>query len=117
MRMQDPDRKAVYDKRGPVVESMFSVLEDAMGFRRVSSRLRATSQAEIALKVLAYNLTRLWAADAAAKKPPRDDSPDSTKAGLLLWILDTSDSPKSLVDAVIDFTRALEGPDEQLATS
>ena len=117
MRMQDPERKAVYDKRGPVVESMFSVLEDAMGFRRVSSRLRATSQAEIVLKVLAYNLTRLWAADAAAKKPPRDDSPDPTKAKHFLWILDTSEWPESLVDAVIDFTLAPRGPDGRFATS
>lgn len=117
VRMQDPERKAVYDKRGPVVESMFSVLEDAMGFRRVSSRLRATSQAEIVLKVLAYNLTRLWAADAAAKKPNPDDSPDSTKAGVLLWILDTSEWPVSLVDAVIDFTLAPGGTDGQFATS
>ena len=35
-----------------------------MGFRRASSRNPATVQAEIVLKLVAYNLTRLWAAEA-----------------------------------------------------
>ena len=38
---------------------MFAYLEDVMGYRRASSRLTATVQAEIWLKILAYNLTRL----------------------------------------------------------
>jgi hypothetical protein len=65
-RMEDPVRKALYGKRGPIVESMYSVLEDAMEFRRVSSRHPATTQAEIVLKILAYNLSRLQVPTAVA---------------------------------------------------
>ena len=91
-RMTAADRQALYAKRGPIVESMYSVLEDAMGFRRVSSRHRATVQAEIVLKVLAYNLTRLWAADAARR----------------FWILDMREWPIELVEAITDFLLDLQ---------
>lgn len=100
-RMTDPARKALYAKRGPVVESMYSVLEDAMGFRRVSSRHPATVQAEIVLKILAYNLTRLWAADAARR----------------FWLLDVRDWPDDLVEAVVDFVLDLERTNSPTRTS
>lgn len=91
-RMTDPGRQALYAKRGPIVESMYSVLEDGMGFRRASSRHPATVQAEIVLKILAYNLTRLWAADAARR----------------FWLLDLRDWPEALVEAVLDFVLDLQ---------
>lgn len=102
-RMEDPDRKALYSKRPPIVESMYSVLEDAMGFRRVSSRHRATVQAEIVMKILAYNLTRLWVAD--AKKLCR------------LYVLATDAWPEALVAAVVDFLMALQATNLVGATS
>lgn len=125
-RMEEPARKAVYSKRGPVVESMYSVLEDAMGFRRVSSRLPATSQSEIVLKILAYNVTRLWAADTAAKEAAAkraadvstsQQSADPVKTARLFWLLDTSDWPVSLVDAIVEFTLDLQAPNEPRHTS
>lgn len=81
--MKDSTRLALYGKRGPIVESMYSTLEDAMGFRRASSRNPATTQAEIVMKILAYNLTRLWAADASRKKTdrPGGDGPDRGGGG------------------------------------
>jgi Transposase DDE domain len=41
------------------VEPVFSYLEDAMGFRRVSSRKPSTVTAELLLKLLAHNVSRL----------------------------------------------------------
>ena len=60
-RMAKPDAKARYNKRIATVEPVFSYIEDAMGFRRCSSRHADTVRAEILLKVLAYNLMRLRA--------------------------------------------------------
>jgi transposase len=122
-RMQRDERKAFYSKRSAVVESMYSVVEDTMGFRRVSSRHPGTTQAETVLKLVAYNLSRLWAADAAARKTTRTAkagasegcapsgdgaSADSCESAVFLSLLDVSDWPLELLDAVLDFTLALQ---------
>ena len=60
-RMAEPGAKERYGRRIATVEPVFSYIEDAMGFRRVSSRKTETVKAEILLKILAYNLTRLRA--------------------------------------------------------
>lgn len=79
-RMAEPDHKAFLRKRGATVESMYSVLEDTMQYRRVSSRHTATVQAEVVLKVLVYNQSRIWAMEARAAKgptrPPNTGGPD-----------------------------------------
>ncbi len=69
-RMAEPDHKAFFRKRGVIVEPMYSVLEDAMQYRRVSSRHPATVQAEVVLKVLVYKQSRIWAMEARAAKGP-----------------------------------------------
>lgn len=51
-----------YNQRIATVEPVFSVIESSLGFRRVSSRLPAAVHAEVMLKVLAYNLSRLLVA-------------------------------------------------------
>lgn len=58
-RMKDPAAMENYKDRCCTVEPVFSGLQDQMGFRRISSRLATTARAEIMLKVLAYNLSRL----------------------------------------------------------
>lgn len=60
-RMSQPDAQARYHQRMATVEPVFSYLEDAMGFRRLSSRKPATVTAELLLKMLAYNVSRLLA--------------------------------------------------------
>lgn len=54
--------EGAYNKRIATIEPVFSMLEDAMQFRRVSSRHEETVRAEITLKFLAYNISRLLAA-------------------------------------------------------
>jgi len=61
-RMTAPGAEERYNKRIATIEPVFSVLEDAMGFRRVSSRNEEAVRAEITLKFLAYNISRLLAA-------------------------------------------------------
>ncbi|MBK7861845.1 MAG: transposase [Archangiaceae bacterium] len=61
-RMESPGAEERYNQRIATIEPVFSVLEDAMGFRRVSSRKEETVRAEITLKFLAYNISRLIAA-------------------------------------------------------
>jgi hypothetical protein len=58
-RLAAPGAQARYHQRIAIVEPVFAYLEDVMGYRRASSRLTATVQAEIWLKILAYNLLRL----------------------------------------------------------
>lgn len=58
-RMAEPGAEERYRRRMATVEPVFSYIEDTMGFRRASSRNAATVHAEILLKILAYNLTRL----------------------------------------------------------
>lgn len=61
-RMEEPGAKERYNKRIATVEPVFSGLEEMMGYRRASSRFAKTVRAEILLKVLAYNLSRIAAA-------------------------------------------------------
>lgn len=58
-RMSTDEAKARYDRRIATIEPVFSFMQDAMGFRRCSSRLSKTVKAEVLLKVLAYNIDRL----------------------------------------------------------
>ena len=76
-RMAAPGAEQLYNKRIATIEPVFSVLEDAMGFRRVSSRKEEAVRAEITLKFLAYNISRLL----AAKKLCR------VRVMMLLWEL------------------------------
>jgi transposase len=61
-RMQAPDGKQRYNRRIATVEPVFSNIESTMGYRRVSSRNEVTAVAEVLLKVLAHNVSRLLAA-------------------------------------------------------
>lgn len=61
-RMAAPDAKKRYGRRIATVEPVFSNIESTMGFRRASSRFEATVVAEVLLKVLAHNVSRLVAA-------------------------------------------------------
>lgn len=63
-RMAEPKARERYNQRIATIEPVFSVLEDRMRFRRVSTRHEVNSQAEILLKLLAYNLVRLVKATA-----------------------------------------------------
>lgn len=58
-RFTDPQVKARYNRRIATVEPVFSSIEDVMRFRRLSSRHPDTVYAEILLKVLAHNVSRL----------------------------------------------------------
>jgi IS5 family transposase len=58
-RLAKPGARERYNRRVSTVEPVFSAIEDSMGYRRVSSRLPETVKAEILLKVLAHNVSRL----------------------------------------------------------
>lgn len=58
-RLARPGARERYNRRISTVEPIFSAIEDSMGYRRVSSRLPETVKAEILLKVLAHNVSRL----------------------------------------------------------
>ena len=58
-RMKQPDAAARYSRRIATIEPVFSHIQDAMGFRRVSSRLARGARGEIFLKFLAHNIARL----------------------------------------------------------
>lgn len=62
-RLAAPGGKERYNRRIASVEPVFSYIEDTMGFTRTSSRLTKTVYAEVLLKALAYNITRLMATD------------------------------------------------------
>ena len=81
-----------YQQRMATVEPVFSSLQDCMGFRRVSSGLAQTVTAEILLKLLAHNVSRLLtrrrllcvyfllppfspASSATSAPPPNSDQP------------------------------------------
>lgn len=59
-RMAQPGADERYRRRIATVEPVFSYIEDTMGYQRASSRFTETVQAEILLKILAYNLYRLF---------------------------------------------------------
>ena len=60
-RMAEQGAKQRYNRRIATVEPVFGTIEEKMGYRRAASRLADTVDAEILLKVLAYNLGRLAA--------------------------------------------------------
>lgn len=60
-RMCAPGAQDRYNQRIATIEPIFSSIQDAMGFRRVSSLNDESVRAEILLKVLTYNLSRLAA--------------------------------------------------------
>jgi transposase len=67
-RMTEPNATERYNQRIGTIEPVFSFLEDAMGFRRCSSRLPQTVQSEVLLKILAYNIDRIIRAELDAAK-------------------------------------------------
>lgn len=76
-RMAAADATPRYNQRIATIEPVFSGLESAMGFRRLSTRHSAGVEAEITLKLLAYNLGRLIALAGGEGGGP----------GLRLWAL------------------------------
>jgi transposase len=58
-RFLDPDVAARYRRRIGIVEPVFAKVEHVMRFQRLSSRDPETVKAEILLKFLAYNVSRL----------------------------------------------------------
>lgn len=58
-RMAEPGARERYGRRMCTVEPPYSYIEDVIGFRRSTSRDPRTVRAEILLKVIAYNLTRI----------------------------------------------------------
>ena len=58
-RLATPEGKARYGRRMAIVEPVFANIEDVMGFRRASSRHKSSIVAEVLLKVLSHNLSRL----------------------------------------------------------
>ena len=66
-RLETPEGKARYGKRMAIVEPVFANIEDVMGFRRASSRHTTSIVAEVLLKVLAHNLSRLLHAERLAQ--------------------------------------------------
>ena len=131
--MAQPEHKEFFSKRGAIVEPMDSVLEDVMQCRRVSSRHPATVQAEVVLKVLVHNQSRIWAMEAESAGRP-SPGPSATRAGAggragdgasggsgagdcaagpdntlcFCSILDVSAWPPARVDAVLDFAIDLQ---------
>ncbi len=58
-RFRTPENRERYNKRIATVEPVFSNIEEVMGYRRATSRHSATIVAEVLLKVLAHNISRL----------------------------------------------------------
>lgn len=67
-RMAEPGAKERYNRRMATIEPVFGSIEAKMGYRRASSRHTDTVVSEILLKVLAYNLSRLAAGQAAGPR-------------------------------------------------
>jgi len=61
-RLLSPDGKQRYSRRMANIEPVFSNIESNMHFRRASSRRETTVIAEVMLKVLAHNVSRLLVA-------------------------------------------------------
>lgn len=61
-RMGQPGAQDRYNQRIATIEPVFSNLESTMKFRRVNSRRPESTRAEILLKLLAHNISRLAAA-------------------------------------------------------
>jgi hypothetical protein len=60
-RLATDEGRRRYHRRIATVEPVFSNIESTMNFRRASSRIEETVKAEILLKVLAHNVSRLLA--------------------------------------------------------
>jgi len=58
-RMSEPGAVQRYNKRIATVEPVFSIIEHVMKYRRVGTRHTEGARAEILLKILAYNISRL----------------------------------------------------------
>jgi transposase len=58
-RMAQQDAEARYNQRMATIEPVFASVEHDMGFRRLSSRHPRTVRAELLLKLLAHNISRL----------------------------------------------------------
>ena len=80
-RMDSADGKKRYGRRIATVEPVYSNIESTMNFRRASSRHEPTIQAEVLLKVLAHNVSRLLAA-----RRLRRVYCLVTAEGLLVWL-------------------------------
>jgi hypothetical protein len=65
-RMSAPGAPERYGQRIATVEPAFSNIEDTMAFRRASSRHPTTIVAEVLLKIVAHNLSRITAAQRLA---------------------------------------------------
>jgi len=61
-RMNQPGAKQRYNERIATIEPVFSSIQHAMGFRRLSARHEKSIRAEVLLKVVAHNASRLLAA-------------------------------------------------------
>ena len=61
-RMSQPGARERYGQRIATIEPAFSNIEENMAFRRSSSRHPPTILAEVLLKVVAHNLSRIAAA-------------------------------------------------------
>lgn len=61
-RMSAPGGQERYNRRIATIEPVFSNLESTMGYRRASSRHEPTVVAEVLLKALAHNVSRLLSA-------------------------------------------------------
>jgi len=61
-RMAEPGARERYGQRMPTIEPVFSNIEDVMAYRRASSRHPTTIVAEVLMKVLAHNMSRISAA-------------------------------------------------------
>lgn len=58
-RLNKPAAKERYNQRIATVEPVFSDIQCAMGYRRVTSGKKQSVQAEVLLKVVAYNIKRV----------------------------------------------------------
>ena len=59
LRMSEPGARERYGQRIATIEPVFSNIEDVMGYRRASSRHPTTIVAEVLLKVVAHNISRI----------------------------------------------------------
>ena len=91
-RLAEPGGRERYNKRIATIEPIFSYIQDAMHFTRASSRLTKTVFAEVHMKALAYNLTRLLAARARR----------ASLRALALEFIVTSDTPRLVAIWLVD---------------
>lgn len=66
--LRSPSGRAVYQRRQAIIEPVFGVLKEQRGMRRCRCRGLASVEVEIALASTAYNLTRLWSRQRAARR-------------------------------------------------